>query len=743
MTLWHVLRGFLTFTLLALGLRAAEAGPAIITSGEHPDFTRLVVQFDRPLDWQMGRTLDGYALRLKEERPAYDMTKAFDLIGKSRLAALWVDSKTGDLHLGIACSCYVVPFEFRPGIVVIDLHDGAPPKGSSFEQPIDSPVPAPGPPEEPVPAAPEAMAASAYNWTDLALQRDGLASGDNAPSNPAKTYFQSPLVVDHALEPLRQSLIEEMARGASQGIVDMEKPKKVAEEPSDPGDPSVQIHLGETPDLMIHQKGAERAPLTAKGALCITDAQLDIPAWGSSRPIAEQIGPEREGLTVEFDQPEADAVTRAIRFQLYMGFGAEARSLARAFPTALPDRPVWDSMARILDDEPDPSPVFAGMQDCDTAAALWAALGEPEALPMNDVGKAAILRNFSALPAHLRRHLGPRLINRFLATEDIPVATGLRDAILRAPGDPGPEIVLMQAAMARALGSPAEAEQHLEPLAAGPGPSSSDALVDLVEQRAKLGQSVDFEQVQALEEALKEREGSAEAPRYRSALVLARAASGDFDKAFAEAAESPDTLPTLWALLAQAGPDSSLLNHATLSPDQDPPMEARSAAATIAARMLDLGLADQASAWLRLDPQAPNLLAARIALAQGQAQEALSRLQTDTSPAALNVKAAALQAMKDEKGAADVYAQLGMPEAQWAAVGRSQAWDVLAHEGPDPWKNVAAVVAPVAEDPAAAGPTGADGPLTRNKALVAESAATREAISALLDAVKSPAAASQ
>jgi hypothetical protein len=744
MTTWRALIGLLCLVVAITGPLASSAGPAQITSGEHPGFTRLVVQFDHPLDWQLGRTLDGYALRTQQDRPAYDLAKAFDLIGKSRLAAIWADPKTGDLHFGIACTCYVIPFEFRPGIVVVDLRDGAPPKGSSFEQPLDSPVPAIGPPEQAKPPAPAVVAATSYDWTDLALKRGGTEPGGATTANPTATYFQSPVAVDPALEPLRLSLIEEMGRGASQGIVDMAKPKKTPEPHVAEGDPSVQIHLGETPDLMIHQKGVGRAPLTAQGALCITDDQVDVPSWGSSRRISDQIGPEREGLTVEFDRPDPDAVTRATRFQLFMGFGAEARSLTRAFQADLPDKAIWDSMAHILDDEPDPAPAFAGMQDCDTAAALWSVLGDPVSLPADDVGKAAILRSFSALPAHLRRQLGPRLVNHFLAAGDIPVATGLRDAVVRAPGDPGPEIVVMQAAMERALGRPVQSEGHLEPMAAKPGPSSTEALLALVEQKANLGQTVGYDQVLALEEALKERQGGADAPRYQHALVLARAASGDFDGAFAEASQSPEAWPTVWKLLAQAGPDSALLTHAALAPGQAPPTGAKAATALIADRLLGLGLADQAAAWLAQAEHPPNLLAARIDLAQGQAQAALSRLESDDSPMALGVKAAALQALNDEKGAADLYAQLGKPEEQWAAVGRSQAWDVLAREGPAPWKAVAEMVAPASDSSqTSVAPNGPDGMLTRNKALVAQSAATRDAVAALLDSVKSPAPPSQ
>ncbi len=726
------MRGWIALLIaLAWFPLAASAGPALVTSGEHPGFTRLVVQFAGAVNWQVGRGVDGYTLRVQDQKPVYDMSKAFDLIGKSRLAALWSDSKTGELHFGIACACYAMPFEFRPGIIVLDLRDGPPPTGSSFEQPLDAPVP---PIEVSVP--PPSAAAPAYDWT--------AAKGAGLDRNPDLLGTFGPLSVDLnsvdvGLEQLRLSLIDEMGRGASQGIVDMAKPKKAPGAVQGGGVPSVQLHLGETPDLVIRQKGADRAPLTAKGADCISDEQLDLPSWGSNRPVADQIGPEREGLTGEFDKPDPDAVTRAVRFQLFLGFGAEARGLVRAFPDDLPDKPIWDSMAHLVDGEPDAALTFLGMEECDTAAALWATLADPNARPNDEIGKAAVLRSFSALPSHLRRLLGPKLVERFLATSDISTATALRDAVLRAPGDAGPEVILMQAAMSRAAGAPGKAETQLAPLANSAGPASADALVALVEQRVTLGQSIDYGQVQTLEELLKERKGGSDAPKFQHALVLARAASGDFDRAFKEVPDVPDAEAALWRVLAVNGPDSALLNYATLGLGETPPLVAKEDASLIADRLLGLGLADQAAQWLKLDDHAPDLLRARVSLAQGNPTDALARLEMDDSPAALAVKARAFQDLNQEKAAAEIFAKLGKPDDQWAAMSRSQAWDTLAQSGPDPWKAVASVVAgrPADAAPAAAIPQDA-GPLTRNKALVADSAATRDAITALLNSVKSP-----
>ena len=76
------------------------------------------------------------------------------------------------------------------------------------------------------------------------------------------------------------------------------------------GNPSVEIRLGEAPNLVLRQKGEEDAPLSADGAECIPDENLDVASWAEDRPFSEQIGPALSGLIGEFDKPDPEAIKR-------------------------------------------------------------------------------------------------------------------------------------------------------------------------------------------------------------------------------------------------------------------------------------------------------------------------------------------------------------------------------------------------------------------------------------------------
>ena len=733
--------------LLALALLVAfpAMGQTVkVSSGDHADFTRIVVEYAEPVEWQVGRTADGYELRLPDGPRTYDLSKVFDLIGKNRLAAIWADPEQGALHLSIACACFAIPFEFRPGIVVIDIRSGSPPKGSSFELPLDGGTatelaarpairPLKRPISTPLPAD-LALPRPIYDWTAMILD-----SGQ--PEDPPSVAVQEVGQLD--LQPLRQSLIEQLSRGASQGIVDMARPAAPSDGADSGGNPSVEVRLGDAPNLVVRQRGEAGAPMTAKGATCIPDEKLDVPAWAQDTPISGQIGPIMSALTGEFDVPVPQAIQNAVQFYLHLGFGAEARAILRAFPTEQKDAAIWQSMAHILDNEPDAAPAFAGMAACDTAAALWAVLADPEVPALGQVEKAAILRTFSALPGHLRRQLGPILVDRFLAMQDFATAISLRDAVLRGLSEPGPEIDLMLAAIERAGGSPGASEALLEGVATTSGPDTAKALMTLVVQRAELGQEVSFQQVQSLEVFAKEREGTADEAEFDHALTLAYAASGDFGSAFGKVDTDPESAPFLWKILAISAPDSALLDYATLSDRQPPPYVAKGSASLIATRMLDLGLSDQAARWLTLSDAPGPLLAARVRLAEGQPEDALTLLGDDQSPSAVSLRATALRDMGDDRALADLFAAAGMTEEQWATISRMQDWPALASSGPEGWKQAAQSLVgsapeptePASQDPAAAPP---DGPLAQSQALLANSQQTRDAIMTLLNSVDPP-----
>ncbi len=203
----------------------------------------------------------------------------------------------------------------------------------------------------------------------------------------------------------------------------------IAEHPKLPDVPQVglseadglRVAIGELPGLVIGDPSEDGSGLAADGTSCVPDEQLQIQSWGLPGSVAEQLGPGRSGLLTEFDAPVAPAILRAARAYLSLGFGAEARQFLDLLEDpADPPAALLRAMSHVIDAEAPPVNVFAGMQSCDGAAALWAMMAAvaagPEAVAtLRDLDAEAVARTFSGLAPHQRRLFGPALVDAFLA----------------------------------------------------------------------------------------------------------------------------------------------------------------------------------------------------------------------------------------------------------------------------------------------------------------------------------------
>ena len=191
--------------LLAVLSSPAAAETARVASGEHADFTRLVIELPAPSDWTLGRTAMGYGFAtLAKAQPAYDLSRVWDRIPRSRLQALRADPANGALLLTLACNCHVFPFEVQPGMVAMDIRTGPAPPGSAFEAAF-----APATAAQPRDRGPRVRSALAYDWL-------GLPPAPSDREMPRTLGLK--LGVETArLEPLRDELLLQLSRGAVDG----------------------------------------------------------------------------------------------------------------------------------------------------------------------------------------------------------------------------------------------------------------------------------------------------------------------------------------------------------------------------------------------------------------------------------------------------------------------------------------------------------------------------------------------
>lgn len=695
---------------------AAQAETARILSGEHGDFTRLVIELPGGTDWTMGRTATGYAFGARSDtQPAYDLSTVWERIPRSRLTDLAVDKASGALLLTLGCDCHVFPFEYGSGIVVLDVREGPAPAGSAFEAAFRGTAP----------ALPSPGGSGSYDW--LADRRTDPPA-QSAPPLPLDTGSIS-------LEPLRDELLEQIAKGAADGVVDMDLPGTPAKVPviDHATLPWSNIRIGVDPGVIVTSPGT-LVPEAAVGSACPAPEVVDLAAWGQDLTPLDLLVAARSGLYGEFDLPDAESILRSARQLLYLGFGVEARQHLDMLEDHAVGEEValYRSMARLVDGETDPQTPFAKMLECDGPAALWAALAHDRLPPGPGLNRDAILQGFLGLPAHLRRHLGPALAEKFLARDDTEAVRILRDAMERTPdADPG-SVALLDAKTKLHEGDAGAAQLHAEEAVALDG-DRADGLVALVEAHFLKLQPMEPDIADALKSIHGEAEDSASAAAIERATALALALSGQTHAAFGSN-PAPADLSDLWRVVEDRATDDDFLRHAVLPNDAPRPDVATEVAQAVADRLLALGFPDAAVVWL--GPVAPSdaidlrLLAAKAELARRNAGGALALLGDASGPEADQLRADALVLQGDLPSAEAALSQSG--EAETASrVGRWGGDWTKSPEAAEAWEAAARLAQPVPDAETA-------GLLDHGGRTVEASLAAREAIETLLADVPAP-----
>lgn len=699
---------------------SAMAETARVYSGEHADFTRLVIELPANDDWTVGRTSLGYAFATGgKTQPNFDVSEVWDRIPKTRLQGLRTDPETGVLQLTLACACHVFPFEYQPGIIVLDIKPGQAPSGSAFETPFLMPM------DNSASGKPTTLPSPEYDWLEVARTSPLIEQGTGEIALPTGGI---------SLDPLRAELLEQISRGAAQGVVDMALPgKPVSVEPLNHGTPPwSQIHIGPPRDTTIAELVDGTGSLTPSGAACIADDRLDLADWGGGHPPLELLSEARSGLYGEFDGLDAGAALRAVQLHLYLGFGAEAAQYAELVSAdADPeDVAILRSLARLVDGEADPQSPFLTMLACDGAAALWALAAQGEIPPGAKVNTDAIARSFLALPAHLRGALGVGLAEKLLAHGDDEAARIVRNAIERTPDVHPAKVVLLDASADLHADAAEAAIDHAETAVAMDG-RTVDEWIALVEAHFRRTAPVSPDVVTALRAFEGEVGGTAEEAGFFRALALAELLSGQTEAGFEIAVNQDLPASDLWQVAAVLAEDDAFLGHAVVA---QPPSVSPKVAEDVAERLLDLGFPDAALAWLQPlaadDGPRRRRIAARAELARKGARQALDLLDGLSEPEDMVLRAQAMVQLGQVAMAREAYLTAGMSDEALRLATWEGAWTEVAMAEVPLWSPVASDAEPRTVDAA--------GTLARGAAILEASETTRGSIEALLAGVTDP-----
>lgn len=699
------------FFLPAIGM----AQRVTVRSGEHTDFSRLAFEFSDVVEWEMGRVESGYEIRIQGDGSEIDISEVYHRISHDRIKNLTVSEDNSRITLDLGCNCHADAFEFRPGLLVIDVKEGLPPATSRFEADFNS-----GELVKSQHSGAEAIEQTTQNTPESKGEKPVVSlplrlPKEQAPVNPFNGQIGGKYDIEvhaptKAVVEMQSEILHQISRAASQGLLDANIPHPVHAEPNDleAGEasghfialsspkPNSNIHIENSIDREFANL-AGQFEMTGTGSKCLPDALFNISEWGDEGLIMARISEQRGRLSGEFDTTDTEAVLGLAKAYIFAGFGAEALSVLSRFELVSEEKETLMAMAQTVDNGV--SGIYAKFADqiaCDTASALWAALYVPTLPKQALINKESLLGAFSRLPAHLRRLLGPGLAQKFIKIGDLDTARALRNAIARSPEDAGPEYNLLNAKLDLIRGRTEAVEHTLEDIIVADSSVAPRALIELLEIRLQKGETIDPKTLATAESYIFERQGTRIAAELQRLIALLFGQAGDFNQALQalyelETYESLDMqmIAATWENvvdnLAMNASEMSLLEFVFTAKDTLAHKHiSRVVRRQLALRLLNEGWPNQAEMVLAapISPTADDrVILARVELQLGKAESVLKRLENVAGDEAAYLRAMAYEGSEMYMDAAREYAILEDDEKQIDAVWRAEDWAQLAMIG--------------------------------------------------------------
>ena len=714
------------------GAGAVDARPVRVTSGEHPNFSRLVLYFRDAGAWEFGTVEGGYEFRAAQKDATYDLRRAFEFIPRDRIMSLR-DLGEGRLFLQVECRCYGDAFSLDTGQVVLDIFDGdAPPSASEFNQPLTMQTsrgdgePAANSSYSPLPQARKRLPvvlpdASGTTWlAELAQPRDRqvVETAPQAPPPIAEPVL--PLVIDAVsaegkpdrVAETEELLVEQIGRAASQGLLepdlaDLSRVIEMATPPPSLPDPAAQDAALEGTDADISpqthvriQNVYERSmpgsdfsrAVTSEGLSCPDDALFDITQWGEPPTNGVRIGYYRSRLLAEFDKPTQEATIALAQYYIYLTFGSEADAVLATFAPESGRVKNLRMMAEIVDNlVSDEGDAWARFQECSGSAPMWAILAQEDVSPDHDLNEAAVYSAFSALPIHLRQRFGPALAERLVASGRIELATRLRDAVQRGTLEPTPATTYLDAQISMAEEDSDGALRELDDVISSRSGNVVQALIDMLGYKLAHDISPNERDIELAASFAFENQGTDTGWTLRRLEILSLAQISRFTEAFSlvtqlqsadeiEASRKRSVLIGLIEKLVKNGSDAQFLRYAhEFALQLDLPPATRLA---VSERFLELGFYPEAEQVLTRTAQIPTVderrVLAKLALAKGNTDSALGYLTGLDDEESLSLRAQALLAAGDMAGAIRIFERLGDTKKLEDLALRSGDWSKLA-----------------------------------------------------------------
>ncbi|WP_298258927.1 hypothetical protein [uncultured Litoreibacter sp.] len=512
------------FTILAIAIcfpLSLFAKPALVKSGEHKEFSRLVIYTGDIPKWEKTKTGDNVAISLLGWSSNFDTSSVFTFIPQTRVKK--IQKTDSELLLTLGCNCSVEVSPISGVGLKIDIIDVA---ASSPTLRLEAPKYA--------------------NW---------FAPNEMVSKNETSA----------ATRHLRSALEKSIDTASNQRILDpsaisqlTDSSQSLTIRPHEPV-PISQLRMrSRTTAESSEQKNDNPALIKLK---CPPIRHGDIENWGTSDPFALQLADLRRELVGEFDAVHTKTAHKLARLYLHFSMGAEAISTLNSLSQHRHNDDLILPIANLLEGNMlNELKVNIPLNGCTGSNAIWAALMSAEDTEISEPQIKIILKSFALLPDQLQTVLAPRLSKRLLA-EGKDVAA----SVLTKQASRGKEAKDLLSYNFKDVTVP-----QLETQISKGNIDTPPALLEYMDRNLQSGTPIDGDIKVIAESFAVQQAGDAIVPQIQSSLVRNAALEGDFTLALTLALENElldqrgDTIPYIVSAALKNGSNFDLAKFSIL-----------------------------------------------------------------------------------------------------------------------------------------------------------------------------------
>lgn len=468
-----------------------SANPIPVRTGDHENFTRVVLSVPSSTNWVeevSGRTI---VLKISDHKVGFDTSKAFDRIGRDRISSFKANSSNLEIQMG--CDCTVESYRTVKNLIVLDIFNQNDAVIANLQA--------------------DQVDFAHLGATNLQLPKTpkeefevNVSRAQKEPSvdvgqvrNRIENTTETSLKIENggSLRGAREILLQEFGSSATRGILSISSALPAGEERSPQIDLSIfsenledslersevgspNIEISSSSDLL--NTSAVQQLIQSSG-YCADADLLQISQWGEKPSPISEVGKLRSAIFDELQQVEPQEVLKLAKLYLYLGFGAESVATLNLVPSLKKNHRELYAIAEIMEfSKSSNENFFKDMESCNSAAAMWALFtNNISAIRSAEVNTDAVIFALNDLPISLRENLAPTISNQLLALDLHAAADLALRTLERSRELSRVDVVLARSDLNAVDNSPKDFEKNLGYVINSNTLQSAEALIKLID----------------------------------------------------------------------------------------------------------------------------------------------------------------------------------------------------------------------------------------------------------------------